>query len=141
MNKAPPDPSPRPLRRRDPREVLDPDRRLLALAVLRLGGSRRMAARQAGCAHTTIARTAARDPEFAAKLAEAEGHAATDGLSRPRSEIDEDKLGKAADWIARHGIGAEVRRRPLVPLGGERVMMIVQYFIAFAGPLVPRGED
>ena len=128
MNDSNPTPA-RP-RRRDPREVLDPDRRLLVLATLRLGGSRGMAARQAGCAHTTIARTAARDGEFAARLAEAEGQASADGLTAPRDAAEEERLGRAAAWIVGRGVADEVRRRGLVPLCGERITIILQHFVA-----------
>jgi hypothetical protein len=91
------------VRRRDPREILAGDRRHMVLAMLRLGASRRMAARQAGCAHATIARTAARDRSFAAQLAEAESHAHSDALIRPRGAAAENKLGRAAAWIVQHG--------------------------------------
>jgi hypothetical protein len=136
MNEILPTPSPRPARRRDPREVLDPDRRLLALALLRLGGSRRMAARLAGCAHTTIARTAARDAEFAAKLAEAEGQAAADRLTAPCSAAEEGRLGRAVAWVVRRGVADEVRRRGLVPFCGERVAIILQHFVSYAATFV-----
>ena len=62
-----------------------------------------MAARQAGCAHTTIARTAARDAGFAAQLAEAENEAARDALRPPRGAEAEAKLGRTAARIARQG--------------------------------------
>jgi hypothetical protein len=102
-----------PAPRRDPREVLDGERRHFVLALVRLGGSRRMAARQAGCAHTTIARTSQRDRNFAAQLAEAETFARDDGLIPPRGEVAEDKLGRAAAWIVQRGIANSGRRHPL----------------------------
>jgi hypothetical protein len=55
-----------------PRETLDPDKRAKVLALVSLGCSRRMAAAKVPCAHTTIGRAAARDPQFAVALAEAE---------------------------------------------------------------------
>jgi len=147
MNNPFPTISTRPTRRHDPREVLDPQRRLAVLALLRLGGSRRMAARQAGCAHTTIARTAARDAEFAAELGDAEAEAARDALRLPRGAEAEVKLGRAAAWIARHGCcrrpetdqsptRQRVRRRPLSPAlralsdGGEAPMSLLEELLA-----------
>jgi hypothetical protein len=59
-------------RKPDPREVLDAGKRAKVLALLSLGCSRRMAARKVPCAHSTITRTARRDPHFAAELAAAE---------------------------------------------------------------------
>ena len=64
-----------------PHKTLEAATRAEALALVRLGCSRRMAAARLGCAHTTIGRAAARDPQFAAALAEAE--------SRPDREFRE----------------------------------------------------
>ena len=44
----------------DPREVLDAVKRATVVALVRLGGGRRLAAREVGCCHRTIARAAAR---------------------------------------------------------------------------------
>ena len=61
-----------PARKPVSREVLDQAKRGKVLALVSLGCSRRMAAAKVPCAHTTIGRTAARDQQFAAALAEAE---------------------------------------------------------------------
>jgi hypothetical protein len=53
-------------------KTLDAAKCAEVLALVRLGCTRRMAAARAGCAHSTIGRAAARDPAFAAALAEAE---------------------------------------------------------------------
>ena len=55
-----------------PLPMLDESNRRTIIALITNGSSRRVAARYVGCAHTTITRTAARDPEFAAQLARAE---------------------------------------------------------------------
>ena len=54
------------------RYVLDESKRHTIVALVTNGSSRRVAARYVGCAASTITRTAARDPEFAAQLARAE---------------------------------------------------------------------
>ena len=131
MNESFLDTSPRP-RRCDPREVLDPPRRLTVLALLRLGGSRRMAARQAGCAHTTIARTAAREAGFAAQLAEAENEAARDALRPPRGAEAEAKLGRTAAWIARQGACKQGSRPKLRATYDESDLSILEQLIAAA---------
>ena len=56
---------------RDPRIVLDAGKQRAGMFYVRLGASRRMAAREVGCCHRTIARAAARDPDFAHELARA----------------------------------------------------------------------
>ena len=47
---------------------LDEAKRRKIIALLANGSSRRVAARVVGCAHSTITRTAERDPEFAADV-------------------------------------------------------------------------
>ena len=129
MNQRFPNLSPPAGRRRDPREVLDGDRRQLVLALLRLGGSRRTAARQAGCAHTTIARTAARDRKFAAELAEAEAEARGDALKPPRGQAAEAELGRAAAWIVQRGRG-EAPPMSSGPMCLEQTLSILEEFLA-----------
>ena len=50
------------------RPVLDEIKRREILAILAVGGSRRVAAKYVGCAVSTIQNTADRDPQFAAQL-------------------------------------------------------------------------
>jgi DNA invertase Pin-like site-specific DNA recombinase len=59
-------------RRGGRKALLDEAKRWQVVALITAGFSRRMAAREVGCAGSTITRTAARDPEFARQLAEAE---------------------------------------------------------------------
>ena len=56
-------------RKRHGSEVLDDAKRMAIVTMLAAGCSRRMAARYVECDPTTITRTAARDPVFAARLA------------------------------------------------------------------------
>ena len=53
------------------RRVLDEEKRRLVVAMVSQGGSLRMAARMVGCSPGTLIGTAARDPEFARRCAEA----------------------------------------------------------------------
>ncbi len=76
--------------------ALDETKRRKILALLANGSSRRVAARIAGCAHSTIARTAQRDPQFAAELDAAEHNSdgfapsTTDNHQWPKRAWDED---------------------------------------------------
>ena len=79
--------------------VLDETKRRTIIALLANGSSRRMAAGYVGCAPSTITRTAARDPEFAAQLARAEGNAETEALSLIRKAAHKECYWRAAAWL------------------------------------------
>lgn len=71
--------------------ILDETKRRKILALLANGSSRRVAARVAGCSHTTIARTAQRDPDFAAELDAAEHNAEIEALRQIRKAAKTDR--------------------------------------------------
>jgi hypothetical protein len=79
--------------------VLDETKRRMIIALLMNGSSRRMAAGFVGCAPSTITRTAARDAEFAAQLARAEGNAETEALSLIRKAAHKERYWRAAAWL------------------------------------------
>jgi hypothetical protein len=79
--------------------VLDEARRRTIIALVSNGSSRRMAAAYVGCSPSTITRTAARDPEFAARLARAEGNAETEALALIRKAARKERYWRAAAWI------------------------------------------
>ena len=55
--------------------------------------------RAAGCSHTTIARTAQRDPDFAAELDAAEHNAEIEALRQIRKAAKTDRYWRAAAWL------------------------------------------
>ena len=79
--------------------ILDETKRRKILALLANGSSRRVAARVAGCSHTTIARTARRDPDFAAELDAAEHNAEIEALRQIRKAAKTDRYSCAAAWL------------------------------------------
>ena len=95
--------------------VLDEKKRRQIIALLANGSSRRVAAHVAGCATSTIARTAQRDPEFAARLAAAEMHVEIEAMQSIR---DAAKNGRycalpPGSWNAK--IPATSHRKPPPP--------------------------
>jgi len=78
---------------------LDEDKRRLVLAILAVGCSRRTAAKYVGCAHTTIQRTALRDPEFAKRLECAEGMAELGYLKNIQTAAKKEQYWRAAAWV------------------------------------------
>jgi hypothetical protein len=74
-------------------EILDDLAKTKVLGLLELGHSRRAAARLLGCAANTITRAAARDPEFFAKLADAESQADSEALKLIRQTARQVKTG------------------------------------------------
>jgi len=79
--------------------ALDEAKRRVVLALISIGCSRRMAARYVGCSPTTIARTAARDAEFARGLGEAECNAQIANLKNIQRAARKDQYWRAGAWM------------------------------------------
>jgi hypothetical protein len=81
------------------RGLLEPAKRAILLKLLARGLSLRSAARYVGCHPATITRTAARDPEFAQQLAEAEEALPLMALDRLTAAVNDPRNWRAAAWI------------------------------------------
>lgn len=92
-------------------DVLDAEKRRTILALLSNGSSRRTAARFVGCAHSTIRRTALRDPEFAAQLARAESSLEVEALRCLRRAAQQERYWRAAAWLLERTNPDEFARR------------------------------
>jgi hypothetical protein len=79
--------------------ALDDAKRKTVIALLSNGSSRRVAAGYVGCAPSTITRTAARDPDFAAEVAHAEHHAEIEALRLVRNAARKERYWRAAAWL------------------------------------------
>jgi hypothetical protein len=79
--------------------ALDENKKLAIIALLSNGGSRRAAARYVGCAPSTITRAAARDPDFAAKMDQAEQRVEIEALRCLRSAYTKGRYWRAAAWM------------------------------------------
>ena len=88
-----------------PQPVLTEEKRNAIVAILSVGCPRYVAARYVGCSPATIARTAARDPQFAARLRQAQASVELAFLRR---------IGKAAQAFRRApgAAGSPRRGRP-----------------------------
>ena len=115
---------------RDPREALDAVKRATVVALVRLGGSRRMAAAEVGCAHRTIARTAARDPQFAAELAAAESKSDHKALALIDRATDQEKYWRAAAWMLERRNPEEFARRAPNTMTPHQVLKLFTRFLA-----------
>jgi hypothetical protein len=119
----------------DPREALDAVKRATIVALVRLGASRRMAAGQVGCAHRTIARTAARNPRFAAELAAAESRADAKSLRLIDRATDQEKYWRAAAWVLERRNPEEFgQRKPKTYTPGH----VLKFFDRFLHAVLPR---
>jgi len=92
--------------------VLDDFKKQVILRVLGRGYSRPMAARFVGCAVSTILRTAQRDPQFAADLAQAETALLGGSLQTLHQAACQDKNWRAAAWVAERLEPQRFGRRP-----------------------------
>ena len=91
---------------------LDHAGRQAVIALLRNGSSRRIAARYLGCAPSTITRTAARDPAFAAQLVQAEQSAEIHLLRSVQAAAKEMKYWRAAAWLLERRNAEDFGLRP-----------------------------
>ena len=110
------------------------------LALLRLGYSRRMAARQVGCNHATIGRAAARDPSFAAQLCHVEGQADFQALKLVRTAAGQEKYWRAAAWILERRNPEEFGHRPAHSFSTDQVMTLLAQMFDYTLPLLAAGE-
>jgi hypothetical protein len=99
--------------------VLDETRRRKILALLANGSSRRVAARIAGCSHSTIVRTAQRDPEFAAELDAAEHKCEIEALRQIRTAAQNGRYWRAAAWLLERRNPRDYARRSPTTLSEE----------------------
>jgi hypothetical protein len=124
-------------RKRHGGEVLDDAKRTAIVAMLRGGCSRRMAARHVECDPTTITRTAARDPEFAAQLAEAQAGADLKALRLIDKATDQEKYWRAAAWMLERRNPEEYGRRAPDTFTAEQVADVLACFLRAVLPIVP----
>jgi hypothetical protein len=104
-----------------PREVLDASKRAKIIGMLSMGCSRRMAARQVGCAPSTITRTADRDEEFREEVAEAESQSDIRALRLIRNTAQQERYWRVAAWILERRNPEEYGRRAPHTFTGTQV--------------------
>ncbi len=79
--------------------VLDENKRRQVVAILANGSSRRVAAHVVGCSHSTIARTAQRNPDFAAEIEAAEYGVEVRALRQINAAADKGRYWRTAAWL------------------------------------------
>ena len=84
--------------RRGKLPALDEIKKAEILAILAVGGSRRVAAKYVGCATSTIQNTADRDPRFAEELRKKEFHSEIGYLQNIRNAARNERYWRAAAW-------------------------------------------
>ena len=84
--------------KRGRKPVLDGYKRREILAILAIGGSRRVAAKYVGCAVSTIQNTANRDPKFAEQLRQKEYGSEIGYLENIRNAARNERYWRAAAW-------------------------------------------
>jgi hypothetical protein len=112
---------PQTARNLDPREVLDAAKRAKIIGMLSMGCSRRMAAKQVGCAPSTITRTAERDEEFREEIADAESQADIRALKLIRNTAQQERYWRVAAWLLERRNPEEYGRRAPHTFTGTQV--------------------
>ena len=102
--------------------VLDEKKRRQIIALLANGSSRRIAARVVGCDSSTIARTAQRDPDFAARLAAAEARVEIEAIRNIRDAAKNTRYWRAAAWLLERKNPRDFARQTPTTLSEEDVV-------------------
>ncbi len=118
--------------------VLDETKRKTIIALLANGSSRRVAARYVGCSALTIARTAERDPDFAAEIDRAQQNAEIEALRYIRSAARKDRYWRAAAWILERRNPDEFAPRPPKLLTYEH---LAEMLVIASRPFVEQMSD
>jgi hypothetical protein len=118
--------------------ALDETRRRKILALLANGSSRRVAARIAGCSHSTIARTAQRDPEFAAELDAAEHNFEVEALRLIRNAAKSGRYWRAAAWLLERRNPRDFAKRTPTTLSEEDAANLA---MRVADPIIYKMTD
>jgi hypothetical protein len=118
--------------------VLDDNKRRKIIAIIANGSSRRVAARIVGCAHSTITRTAVRDPEFAVELDAAEHSAEVEALRNLRHAARTDRYWRAAAWLLERKNPQEFAARGPTVLSLDQICAL---FIHLTRPIVSSLSD
>jgi hypothetical protein len=120
--------------------VLDQVKKDLIIVLINRGASRREAAAYVKCHHTTIGRTAARDPAFAAKLSQTEmaGSLATNGMIRRAAT--EPKYWRAAAWMLERRNPEDYGKRSPNTYTCDQVVSLIASICSGAVKVVPADK-
>ncbi len=123
------------------RGVLDDLKKAHVVLLIASGLSRREAAHFMQCAHTTIGRTAARDPDFATKLSQAEATSHIEAVNRIRGAAQDPKYWRAAAWMLERRSPEEYARRDPNTFTADQVMSLLARFYSEVQPIVQAGKN
>jgi hypothetical protein len=118
------------------RGVLDELKKANVILLIASGLSRREAAGFVQCAHTTIGRTAARDPDFADKLTQAEATAHVQTVAAIRGAMRDPKYWRAAAWMLERRSPEEYARRDPNTFTADHVMSLLARLYSESLPLL-----
>lgn len=117
--------------------MLDEIKQREILAILSVGCSRRTAARYVGCAHSTIQRTAHRDPEFAAKLRQAENRQEFTYLGNIQQAARKPQYWRAAAWVLERVFPEKYARRGPDVITVDQIRQVLAQFAQIIVAEVP----
>jgi hypothetical protein len=109
--------------------LLSREKRRMIVAMLSNGSSRRMAARYIGCAPSTITRLAARDPQFARQLDQAEQGAEIQALRCLRNAAADPRYWRAAAWLLERKNPDDFARRLPESLTGPEIFTTLTHLM------------
>jgi hypothetical protein len=110
--------------------VLDKTKRAQIVAILSVGCSQTRAAEYAGCAVSTIQRTAERDPGFAEELNKAKCNAELGLVKNIRKAAKKEQYWRAAAWALERGFPEKYARRGPDVITVEQIGLLLTKFSA-----------
>jgi hypothetical protein len=116
--------------------LTDKQRRTI-ISIITNGSSRRVAARYARCAPSTITRLVARDPEFSRQLAVAEKSVEIDALRSIRAASKTERYWRAAAWLLERTNPEDFAARPPTLFTGEQVFEVISQIAEYLFEAVP----
>ena len=119
------------------RYALDETKQREILAILSVGCSRRTAARYVGCAHSTIRRTADRDPEFSEKLRQAENRQEFTYLGNIQQAAKKPQYWRAAAWVLERIFPEKYGRRGPDVITIDQIKQVLAQFTEIVVAEVP----
>jgi hypothetical protein len=108
--------------------ILNDKKREEIVNLMTLGFSRRKAAQFIGCAPSSITRAVQRDPEFAAKVAEAEQNLEILALRNIPAARKQERHRRASPWVLEHRNPDDFAARPPHVITSDQVTQLLTQF-------------
>lgn len=126
--------------KRGRKPVLNSIKKAQIVAILAMGCSRRAAAKFVGCDVKTIRNTAARDPEFAEQISQADSRNEYEFLKSIRRAAQHEKYWRAAAWVLERRFPNDYGRRGPEVITVDQIAELLIHFTEIITEEIPVGK-